>query len=97
MKCHEQFMISYYSIILDVGLLLRHLVLDDFSSSKKNEHGYHVSFFMNICALGFVLLTTLTENGNTAMYVSIYLVHCGAFAAFPILLSWLTKNVGGHT
>ncbi len=72
-------------------------LLGSFSSSKKNEHGYHLSFFMSICVLGFVLLITLTEKGTAAMYAGTCLVCCGAFAAFPILLSWLTKNIGGRT
>jgi hypothetical protein len=31
------------------------------------------------------------------LYVSTSIVCCGVFSAFPLLLSWLTNNVGGQT
>ncbi|CAF4573877.1 unnamed protein product, partial [Rotaria sp. Silwood2] len=32
-----------------------------------------------------------------AIYMSISVAFCGVFSAYPLLLSWLTNNVGGHT
>ncbi|CAF1060970.1 unnamed protein product [Rotaria sordida] len=38
-----------------------------------------------------------TVQCNVALYVSTCIACCGTFSAFPLLLSWLTNNVGGHT
>ncbi|CAF1008862.1 unnamed protein product [Rotaria sordida] len=45
------------------------------------------------------LLTNLLREdaGNVAVYVSTCVACCGTISAFPLLLAWLTNNVGGHT
>ncbi|CAF0946224.1 unnamed protein product [Rotaria sordida] len=46
-----------------------------------------------------LLLTNLLREdaGNVALYVSTCVACCGTFSGIPILLSWLTNNVGGRT
>ncbi|CAF4610191.1 unnamed protein product [Rotaria sp. Silwood1] len=68
-----------------------------FSSSRKNEHGYHLAVSLAISTIGFLLMAYWGEQYKEAMFISIIIACCGTFAAFPILLSWLTINVGGHT
>ncbi len=67
------------------------------SSSHRNEHGFHLAICLLVALLGFILTVTLFHKGNVAIYVSICIACCGTFSAFPLLLSWLTNNVGGHT
>jgi hypothetical protein len=47
--------------------------------------------------LGFILMITLIDRGKAAVYVSSCIACCGIFSALPLLLSWLTNNVSGHT
>jgi hypothetical protein len=54
-------------------------------------------FCLFVALLGFILNVTLIDQGKVAHYVCSCIACCGAFAAFPLLLSWLTNNVGGHT
>ncbi len=42
-------------------------------------------------------MVTLFNQGNVTIYVSTCIACCGTFSAFPLLFSWLTNNVGGHT
>ncbi|CAF1068887.1 unnamed protein product [Rotaria sordida] len=72
-------------------------LLAGYSSSCRNEHSFHLAFCLSIALLGFILMITLYDQGNVALYVSTCIAYCGAFSAFPLLLSWLTNNVGGHT
>ncbi|CAF1193017.1 unnamed protein product [Rotaria sordida] len=39
----------------------------------------------------------LTNQNQAATYISICIAHCGTLAALPILVAWVTNNVGGHT
>jgi hypothetical protein len=70
-------------------------LLASYSSSRRNEHGIHLMFCLFVGLLGFILMVILTDKA--ALYVSSCIACCGVFSAFPLLLSWLTKNVGGHT
>jgi len=70
-------------------------LLASYSSSRRNEHGFHLMFCLLVGLLGFILMVTLTDKA--ALYVSSCIACCGVFSAFPLLLSWFTKNVGGHT
>ena len=72
-------------------------LLGGYSSSRRNEHGLHIAFFLFIALLGFISMLMLADRDKVAMYISSCVACCGLYAAFPILLSWLTKNVGGHT
>jgi cyanate permease len=72
-------------------------LIGSFFSSRNNEHGYHLTFFLAVCVIGFVLLATCLTKGKAVMYVGTCMVSSGIRTSFPILMSWLTKNVGGHT
>jgi hypothetical protein len=72
-------------------------VLGGYSSSRRNEHGFHLAFFLSIALLGFILMVSFVDHNKAATYASICVASGGAFGALTILLSWLTNNVGGHT
>lgn len=72
-------------------------ILVSFFSTRKNEHGYHLTFALTICMFGFVLLATVPTETKAILYVGTCMVSSGCRTAFPILMSWLTKNIGGHT
>jgi MFS family permease len=72
-------------------------LLTSYSSSRKNEHGFHLMFCLSIALVGFILMLTLIDQGKTVLYVGISIACCGIFSAYPISISWLTNNVGGHT
>lgn len=40
---------------------------------------------------------TVFDQGKVTIYASTTITFCGILSAFPLLLSWLTNNVGGHT
>ncbi|CAF3471020.1 unnamed protein product [Rotaria socialis] len=68
-----------------------------FSASRNNEHGYHLTAALAIGAIGFLLMAVVEEKSKIVMYFCMTVACCGTFASFPILLSWVTINVGGHT
>jgi hypothetical protein len=72
-------------------------LLVGYSSSCRNEHGYHLAFCLTVGLLGFILMLTLVDQGKVAMYVTTIVGLCGTFSALSLILSWLTNNVGGHT
>jgi predicted MFS family arabinose efflux permease len=72
-------------------------LLAGYSSSRQNEHSFHIAFCLSVALLGSILMVTLFDQGNMAMYASTCIACCGSFSAFSLILSWLTNNVGGHT
>ncbi len=42
-------------------------------------------------------MVTLNVQGKAALYVSNCIACCGVFSGLPLLLSWITNNIGGHT
>ncbi|CAF1235793.1 unnamed protein product [Rotaria sordida] len=72
-------------------------LLVNYSSSRRNEHGFHLMFCLSVTLVGFILMLTLIDRGQAAQYVSICIVCCGILSAYPLLLSWSTNNVGGYT
>ncbi len=72
-------------------------LLASYSSSRRNEHGYHVAFCLLAGLFGFILMLTLFDKGKVAIHLSITITFCGILSAYPLLLSWLTNNVGGLT
>jgi hypothetical protein len=72
-------------------------LLASYSSSRRNEHGLHIICCLSVALLGFILMLTLIDQGQAALYVSSCIACCSSFSAFPLILSWLTNNVGGHT
>ncbi|CAF1589990.1 unnamed protein product [Didymodactylos carnosus] len=72
-------------------------LLAGYLSSRQNEHSYNLAFCLLVALFGFILMLTLFNQGKVAVYASSIVACCGVLAAFPLLLSWLTNNVGGHT
>ncbi|CAF3141354.1 unnamed protein product [Rotaria sp. Silwood2] len=72
-------------------------ILIGYSSSRRNEHGYHLILCFLVVLLGFILILTLPGQSKVTIIISTTVVCCGIFSALPLLLSWLTNNVGGHT
>jgi hypothetical protein len=72
-------------------------LLVSYSASRRNEHGFHLMFSLSVALLGFILMLTLINRGKVVLYVSLCITCSGIFSALPLLLSWLTNNVGGHT
>jgi cyanate permease len=72
-------------------------LLGGYLTMRRNEHSFHLAFFLSIGILGFILMISLINSGKASMYISICIAFCGTFPALSILLSWLTNNVGGHT
>jgi cyanate permease len=72
-------------------------LLVSYSSSRRNEHGYHLIVCLTVSLFGFILMLTLYDQGKVGMYVSTTVSLCGTFSALSLILSWLTNNVGGYT
>lgn len=70
-------------------------IVGGLSSSRRNEHGYHISFFLLIAILGFILMILFTEIDPLAVYIGSCVACCGLYPAFPLSLAWLTKNTSG--
>ncbi|CAF1076283.1 unnamed protein product [Adineta ricciae] len=79
------------------GFAFLSCLLVAYSSSRKNEHGLHLVFCLFVGLLGFILLVTVHNFSQTGMYVIGCVICCGVFSALPILLSWATNNIDGHT
>ncbi|CAF3173062.1 unnamed protein product [Rotaria socialis] len=72
-------------------------LVGSYSSSLHNEHGLHTATCLFISLIGFIILIFVGDQSKIAIYISSCIACCGMYTAFPIALSWLTKNVGGHT
>jgi MFS family permease len=72
-------------------------LLVSYSASRRNEHGFHLMFSLSVALLGFIIMLTLINRGKVVLYVSLCITCSAIFSALPLLLSWLTNNVGGHT
>ncbi len=68
-----------------------------YSSSERNEHGFHLIFCLLMALLGFILMLIMTGRSKAALYVGSCIGCSGTFSAFPLLVSWLTKNIDGNT
>ncbi|CAF1023094.1 unnamed protein product [Rotaria sordida] len=72
-------------------------LLVGYSSSHRNEHGYHLLFCLSIALLGFILMFTLSNQDKVVICISSTVSCCGVLSALSLPLSWLTNNIGGHT
>jgi hypothetical protein len=72
-------------------------LLVSYSASRRYELGFHLMFCLIVALLGFILMLTLIDRGKATLYVSSCIACCGIFSAIPLLLSWLTNNIGGQT
>jgi predicted MFS family arabinose efflux permease len=68
-----------------------------FSAGHFNERGYHLSVTLLISVVGYILLITLTKYSSTVLYIATCITCVGTCSAIPLIVSWLTNNIGGHT
>ncbi len=71
-------------------------LLVSYSSSRRNELGLHLISCLTVALVGFILMLTLIDRGKTVLYVSNCIACCGILSTYPLLLSWVTNNVGGQ-
>ena len=72
-------------------------LLASYSSSRKHEYGFHIVFCLLTSLVGFILMIALIDRSRAAAYVCKCIACSGSFSAYPLMLSWLTNNVSGHT
>lgn len=72
-------------------------LLIGYSSSRRNEHGYHVAFCLTVSLFGLILMLIFFDQDKVALYFATMIGFCGAFSAFPLIIVWLTNNIRGHT
>ncbi|CAF1103900.1 unnamed protein product [Rotaria sordida] len=68
-----------------------------YSSSRRKEHCVHLVLCLLVALVSFILMITMSEQTKVARYIGSCFAASGSFAALPIILSWLTNNVNGHT
>ncbi|CAF3999023.1 unnamed protein product [Rotaria magnacalcarata] len=66
------------------------------SAARFNGHGYHMVVFDIISVIGFALMAAFEGSSKVAVYVSGCFACSGAYAAFALLMAWLTINVSGR-
>ncbi|CAM4799117.1 unnamed protein product [Rotaria magnacalcarata] len=66
------------------------------SAARFNGHGYHMVVFDIISVIGFALMAAFEGSSKVAVYVSGCFACSGAYAAFALLVAWLTINVSGR-
>ena len=72
-------------------------LLAGYLSSRQQEHCFHLATCLLVSLIGFIFMIALFDQGIVPMYISTSIACCGSFSAFPLILSWLTNNVGGRT
>ncbi|CAF0831865.1 unnamed protein product [Adineta steineri] len=72
-------------------------LLISFSAGRFNERGWHMSLTLLIGIIGYILLITLTKYGSTALYIATCITCVGTYSPIPLIMSWFTNNIGGHT
>jgi nitrate/nitrite transporter NarK len=72
-------------------------LLISFSAGRFNERGYHMSLTLLIGIIGYILLITLTQYSATVLYIATCITCVGTYSTIPLIMSWFTNNIGGHT
>ncbi|KAK9761586.1 hypothetical protein K7432_013417 [Basidiobolus ranarum] len=72
-------------------------ILISFNADRKRERGLHIAALLFVGMIGYMLLILLKDQGATALYISAVITTIGVFANIPIMVSWHTNNIGGHT
>ncbi|KAF9993209.1 hypothetical protein BGZ65_011314, partial [Modicella reniformis] len=67
------------------------------SSDRFQERGYHAASTTTMGALGYALLIFTRENSVVVRYISLVICTCGVYSTVPLMLSWPSSNLGGHT
>lgn len=68
-----------------------------YSSSRRHEYGLHIMFCLCVSLIGFLCMIVLIDRNKIAAYICKCIACSGTFAAYPLVLSWLTNNISGHT
>ncbi|KAI8334654.1 major facilitator superfamily domain-containing protein [Chlamydoabsidia padenii] len=66
-------------------------------ADKKRERGFHIAIPTFIGAIGYLLLILLRDRGATTLFIASIITTTGVFAHMPVVVSWYTGNLGGHT
>jgi len=72
-------------------------LLISFSAGRFNERGYHMSLTLLIGIIGYILLITLTQYSAIVLYIATCITCVGTYSTIPLIMSWFTNNIGGHT
>jgi predicted MFS family arabinose efflux permease len=72
-------------------------LLISFSAGRCNERGYHLSLTLLIGIVGYILLITLTKYSSSILYIATCITCVGTYSTIPLIMSWFTNNIGGHT
>ncbi|KAF9167636.1 hypothetical protein DFQ26_003792 [Actinomortierella ambigua] len=67
------------------------------SSDRLKGRGSHAIACVSAAFIGYILLIVIPEDNLVGRYLSLTLCASGIYACLPILLSWPSANVGGHT
>ena len=68
-----------------------------YSSSRRHEFGFHIALCLCFTVVGFILMAILIDRSIIAAYVCKCISCANSFAVYPLIFSWLTNNVSGHT
>lgn len=66
-------------------------------ADRRGERGFHVAGPAFLGMIGYILLVTLRDKGNVALYIASCITVTGVFGHAPAMLSWFSNNIGGHT
>ena len=68
-----------------------------YSSSRRHEFGFHIALCLCFTVVGFILMAVLIDRNIVAAYICESFSCANSFAVYPLIFSWLTNNVSGHT
>ncbi|CAI7609853.1 unnamed protein product [Penicillium palitans] len=69
-----------------------------FLSDRWRKRGILITFFATIATIGYLLLTCVQDQSNTAArYAGVWLATCGIFPALALNITWLMDNQGGES
>lgn len=72
-------------------------LLGGYVATCRKEHSLCLAFLLSCGILGFILMMTSAYLSKAALYISVCVAFFGTFSALPVLASWFTNNVSGHT
>jgi Major Facilitator Superfamily len=68
-----------------------------YSASRRHEFGFHIIICLCFTTISFILMAVLINSSTFAAYICKCIGCAGSFAVYPLIFSWLTNNVSGHT
>ena len=73
------------------------MLLISFTAGRCKERGYHISLGALIGIIGYTLLLYLNKYGSTVLYGAACTACIGSYSTIPLIMSWITNNIGGYT